>query len=70
MDAAEDAPVHINDSTQVDNEENLGDIIGEPSPELIWQTLFYKYDEKDTPLKLTINGKAITEFNGKPLRTG
>lgn len=70
LDAAEDAPVHINDSTQVDNEEDLGDIIGEPSPDLIWQTLFYKYDEQDTPLILSVNGKPITEFNGKPLRTG
>jgi hypothetical protein len=62
--------VHINNSTQIDNEENLGDIVGEPSPELIWQTLFYKYNEQKTPIILSVDGKTITEFNGKPLKPG
>lgn len=67
---ADDSPVTIDQTTAVDDSENVGDIIGEPSPNLIYQTMFYAYDEQTTPIKLSVNGKQITEFNGKPLRPG
>lgn len=67
---SDEAPVPIDQTTAVDDEENVGDIIGEPSPNLIYQTMFYAYDEDTTPIKLSVNGVQITEFNGKPLKPG
>jgi hypothetical protein len=67
---SDNAPVPIDQTTAMDDSENIGDILGEPSPNLIYQTMFYAYDEQTTPIKLSVNGKQITEFNGKPLRPG
>ena len=70
LDESDNAPVPIDQTTAMDDSENIGDILGEPSPNLIYQTMFYAYDEQTTPIKLSVNGKQITEFNGKPLRPG
>ena len=70
LDKSDNAPVPIDQTTAMDDSENIGDILGEPSPNLIYQTMFYAYDEQTTPIKLSVNGKQITEFNGKPLRPG
>ena len=62
-------PVPIDETKGFDDAENTEDVVGEPGPNLIWQTLFYGYNQTDIP-KIVINGKTITEFNGKPLRPG
>lgn len=70
IDESENNPVTIDKSSETGDEKTVERTVGEPAPNLIWQTLFYAYDEENTPIKLSVNGKAITQFNGKPLRPG
>ena len=70
LDQADKAPVGIDEATDMGDAEKVEQTVGDPAPNLIWQTLFYAYDEEKTTIKLSVNGKAITEFNGKPLRPG
>lgn len=69
FDQAERGPVDIDDSKSFDDSETTEGIVGEPGPNLIWQTLFYGYNQT-TPPVIKIGGNTITEFNGKPLRSG
>jgi hypothetical protein len=44
FDQAERGPVDIDDSKSFDDSETTEGIVGEPGPNLIWQTLFYGYN--------------------------
>lgn len=69
IDRSEDTPLTI-DEVQDMSDKPIDDVVGELPVNMVWQTCFYKFDEETTPIKLTVNGKQLTEFNGKPLRPG
>lgn len=69
LEKADKAPLTIDQTADMSDQE-VDDIVGEAPINLIWRTCFYKYDEFTNPIKLTVNGKQITSFNGKPLKPG